>query len=140
MSELGRLFAELWAERGRVGLVALGVLWGTLGLGMLLAFGRAMGAATNATADSFGTGLLRIGGAATSRPFEGLPAGRPIRLRAEDADALAALPGVRGAAHEYSLGGGLPVQVGEVRRNVPLAGAGPGFGALRNHHAPGAAS
>lgn len=131
MSELRRILAELWAERARVGLVALGVLWGTLSLGILFAFGASMSAATSATADTFGVRLLRVHARATSRPHEGLPAGRALRMTAEDVAALAAIPGVRGVAWEHARGG-LRVRVGDRRRNVTVSAPGPGFAALRN--------
>ncbi len=134
MSDLARILRELWAERSRVGLVALGVLWGTLGLGMLLAFGRSMSSASTETADNFGVGLLRVGGAATTRAFEGLPAGRPIQLEPADVRVLGALPGVRDVCHEFS-GGATPLRVDGVLHNVPLAGVSPAFGRLRNHEA-----
>ena len=78
MREAWRLLQELWAERARVGLVALGVLWGTLSMGVLLAFGGAMSAATSATADNFGIDLLRVRGNATTQSFAGLPPSRLI--------------------------------------------------------------
>jgi putative ABC transport system permease protein len=135
MNELRRILVELWAERARVGLVSMGVLWGTLSLTLLLALGRSMVEATSSTADGFGVGLLSISGGATSLPFAGLPAGRPIRLRPADAEALGRLRGVRATCYEYSWGGGLSVRVGDVRRNVALAGVSPGFGQLRRHAA-----
>ncbi|MAW60436.1 MAG: hypothetical protein CMJ94_06340 [Planctomycetes bacterium] len=138
MREAWRLLQELWAERARVGLVALGVLWGTLSMGVLLAFGGAMSAATSATADNFGIDLLRVRGNATTQSFAGLPAGRGIGLRSSDAEALRAIPGVRGVGYEYSMGGGLEVVAGELRRRAPLAGVSPSFGELRAHvAAPG---
>ena len=131
MRELARILSELWAERSRVGLVALGVLWGTLGLGILLSFGSSMNAASSETADNFGVALLRVGGAATTRPFQGLPAGRSLGLEPEDALALATVPGVRAVCYEFSRGASVPLQVGDLRRNVPLAGVSPGFEDLR---------
>ena len=133
MSELLRILGELWAERARVGLVAIGVLWGTLALGLLLAFGRSLTEATTHTADSFGVDLLRVAASSTSRPFQGLPAGRPLGMRPDDVELLASVPGVRGVCHEYSSGGGFLVRAGGVRRNVPTAAVSPGFGSLRNH-------
>ena len=79
---------EIWAERRRVGLVTLGVLWGTLSLIVLLAFGSEMADATTHTMRNFGVHLLRFAGGATTRPFEGLPAGRAIQLLPEDAEAV----------------------------------------------------
>jgi putative ABC transport system permease protein len=135
MSEVLRLLRELWSERARVGLVALGVLWGTLSLGVLLAFGTSMAEATSTTADNFGKGLLRIRGNATTRSFAGMPAGRSIGLLAEDAAALARIPGVRGSCYEFSLGSGMVAEYEGARRSVSVAGVSESFGELRNHTA-----
>lgn len=133
MNEALRLLSELWSERARVGLVACGVLWGTLSLGLLLAFGTSMSSATSATADQFGVGLLRIQGNATTRSMNGMPAGRSIRLSPGDELPLAAIPGVRRTAYEYSMGGGALVEYAGNQRSVSVAGVSPGFGDLRAH-------
>lgn len=135
MNEGLRLLLELWSERARVGLVALGVLWGTLSLGMLLAIGTSMTSATSATADNFGIDLLRVRGNATTLAHGGMPAGRAIGLRPEDAELLRTIPGVRNVSYEYSTGGGLTVEVGERRQRVATAGVAAGFQELRAHEA-----
>lgn len=135
MREALLLLRELWVERARVGLVALGVLWGTLSLGMLFAFGSSMTQASSATADVFGVDLLRVMGDATTKVHAGLPAGRGIGLQPEQEAALRGLPGVRASCYEYSWGGGLPVEWGGQRRRVAIAGVSPGFGELRAHEA-----
>lgn len=122
---------ELWDERRRVFWVALGVAWGTLSLTLLVAFGASFVQATHGTMDHFGRGLLRISGGSTTKAFRGSPAGRPIPLRAEDADLLRALPGVAAVEVECSSGGGNPVRRGAVQVNVPLSGTGPGFRDIR---------
>lgn len=134
MNEVLRLLSELWSERARVGLVALGVLWGTLSLGVLLAFGSATSTASTATADSFGMDLLRVRGNATTRSYAGMPAGRGIGLRIKHLSLLQSIPEVRGVCYEYSWGGGATVERGETRRRVATAGVSPGFGELRNHY------
>lgn len=125
---------ELWAERGRVGLVVLGVVWGTLSLTLLLAFGHSFVESTTETGRSFGTNLLRVSGGSTTRPFEGHPAGRRIALYPEDADAVAAaLPDLAGVAVEYQASGA-PLQHGDVRLNVSLSGCSPSFRDLRRQY------
>ena len=130
---------ELWEERGRVGLVVLGVLWGTLSLTLLFAFGNEMVDATSQTSVNFGRSLLQVGSGATTRPHEGMPAGRWINRVAEDAEMVrAGVPGVDEVAVECLMGSGNPLQYGEVRMNVPVVGGNPSFGELRNQRpAPG---
>jgi putative ABC transport system permease protein len=125
------VLSELWSDRVRTGLVALGVLWGTLGLASLLAFGGEMLRATDETASRFGRDLLRVSGAATTRPWRGLAAGRPVRLEVGDEGALAALPDVRGAVLEHSWWG-RTLRAGERRHTGTLVGTQPGFAELRS--------
>ena len=122
---------ELWAERRRLLWVALGVAWGTLSLTLLVAFGNSFVAATHGTMDHFGRDLLRISGGSTTLPYRGVPAGRGIPLRTQDAALLRGLPGVVDVELECSSGGGNPVRYGDVQANVPLSGAGPRFQELR---------
>ncbi|MCP3916283.1 MAG: ABC transporter permease [bacterium] len=123
---------ELWDERRRVGLVALGVLWGSLGLTLLVTFGLEFRSATSATMIRVGDDLLRFYAGATTRPFAGLPSGRPIRLVPEDGPAVAAaVPEVRGVSVEYSSGPSTPVRRGEIAFDARLVGVEASFGALR---------
>lgn len=122
---------ELWAERRRVVWVALGVAWGTLSLSLLVAFGNSFVKATHGTMDHFGRNLLRISGGSTTVAHRGVPAGRPIPLRAEDAELLRALPGVAEVEVECSSGGGNPTRYQDIQANVPLSGAGHRFQDLR---------
>lgn len=132
MDLLWEQLRELWAERGRVGLVALGVAWGTLSLTLLVAFGNGFVAGTSQTIDNFGVDLLRIGGGSTMLPFEGLAAGRSIGLLPEDEELLrAGVPEARTVALEYSSGTGRAIGYGDVQVNAPLAGCGPAFRELR---------
>lgn len=123
---------ELWSERRRVGLVALGVLWGSLGLTLLVSFGLEFKSATGATMVRIGDDLLRFSAGATTRPFSGLPSGRPIRLVPDDALAVAAaVPEVRAVSVEYSTGTSTPVRCGDVAFDARLVGVDPSFGELR---------
>ncbi|MEM9378761.1 MAG: ABC transporter permease [Planctomycetota bacterium] len=125
------ILSGLWADRVRTGLVALGVLWGTLGLASLLAFGGEMLRATGGTARNFGVDLVRVAGAATTRPSRGFPAGRSIRLAVGDEELLASLPSVRGAVLEHN-DWGRTFRAGEARHTGTLVGTQPGFADLRS--------
>ncbi|MEM9801175.1 MAG: ABC transporter permease, partial [Planctomycetota bacterium] len=131
---LRTIFADLWDDRVRTALVALGVLWGTLGLASLLAFGGEMIRATRGTMHSFGEDILRVSGAATTRPWRGLSGGRSVSLEVDDAEALASLPEVRDAVVEFSVWG-QRVRAGDARHTGTLVGTGPAFEALRSRRA-----
>lgn len=132
MDTLLEQLRELWAERKRIGLVALGVAWGTLSLSLLVAFGNSFVVGTNQTIQNFGENLIRVGRGSTTMPFEGLPAGRSISLMVEDEALLrAGIPEAQAVALEFSTGAGNPIRFGDVRMNVPLSGCGPAFRDLR---------
>ena len=134
MSEILYHLRELWAERARVGLVVLGVVWGTLSLTLLFAFGESFVDSTTQTAQNFGSALLRVGEGATTLPYRGLQAGRWIDRFPEDADAvLAAVPGVKAVALEAIGSSSNPLEYGDARMNVRVCGVTPVFGELRKH-------
>jgi len=65
-------------------------------------------------------------------PFQGLAAGRPVRLEPADGPPLAPLEGVRDVSIEY-VSSGNPMVVGETRHNATLVGVEASFGALRHY-------
>lgn len=123
---------ELWEERKRIGLVALGVAWSTLALSLLLAFGQSFVTATNQTISNFGKNILRVRGGSTTLPYQGLSSGRAIPLLVEDEEVVRrALPQARAVALEYVGGSNHPVRVGQNLISASLAGCGPAFRELR---------
>lgn len=127
-----RQLEDLGTDRARVILVVLGVVWGTLSLSIVLGFGQGFAQAMGKAIASSGPDLLRISAGSTTRPFGGLPAGRPIYLSPEDAAAVAAqVPGLHSTSIEYSRGGN-PLVYGGTRHNVRLIGVEPAYGRLRS--------
>jgi putative ABC transport system permease protein len=101
MRELAELWRELWVERRRLTLVVLGLVWGTLGLTVLLAFGDGFHAAMGRSLAASGDAMLRLWGGATTRAFGGLPPGRPIPLEPDDVARVAQVPGVQLVSAEF---------------------------------------
>ncbi|QDV04659.1 Macrolide export ATP-binding/permease protein MacB [Planctomycetes bacterium Poly30] len=130
---IGWVLGSLWATRIRMGLVALGVLWGTLGLASLLAFGQEMTRATTGTIGNFGEDLFRVMGGARTKPWQGRRAGTPVRLEASDAKAARRLPGIRGAVLELEYGQ-TAFRAGAARFSGGLSGASAEFGDLRSRY------
>ena len=102
MHALRDLWHELWAEKSRMAMVTLGLLWGTLALSVLMAFGEGTYVAMHEVLRQSGDTMLRLGGGATTVSFAGLPAGRPVRLSPADAAALAQVPGVAAVCSEFA--------------------------------------
>ncbi len=127
------VLGELWSNRLRMGIVALGVLWGTLSLASLLAFGGEMTRAVSGTSQNFGSDLLRVTGGSTTRPWQGRGPGQRVRLGAEDAATVRRLPGVRDAVIEHSYGQTI-FRAGTLRHTGGLSGVEASFGVLRSRH------
>src|SRR5262245_3611256 len=102
MGILRDLWNELWAERSRMAMVTLGLVWGTLSLTVLMAFGQGSHEAMTGVLANSGQDLLRLSSGGTSRSFAGLPAGRLVRLRYDDVQALRSVPGVRAVCAEFA--------------------------------------
>jgi hypothetical protein len=86
------LLAEFWtdlkAQRTRALLTLFAVFWGTLTIVLLLGFGEGLKRAMVEGTLGAGQRMFMVYGGETTRPFQGLPGGRRIRLVQEDLDLL----------------------------------------------------
>jgi len=127
-----RQLRELAVERGRILLVAFGLMWGSLGLTVLLAFGQGLDLAMTTAAESGGVNLLRLSAATTTMPGEGLPAGRWVLMPHSTAAYVHhALPNVRDVSAEY-IRGGNTIRHGTHQLNGNVHGVEPAYGHLRH--------
>ncbi|MDH3402171.1 MAG: ABC transporter permease [Acidobacteriota bacterium] len=130
-SSLKQLFRDLRAQRLRTLLTTLGIVWGTVAVSLLLAFGGGFHHQLKKNSAGLGNGIVIAWPSLTSMPFEGLGKGRPIRLDEEDIRLLR-----QGAAElgdissEY--GETLRLQLGPKTLAVDTAGVHPVFGEMRN--------
>jgi putative ABC transport system permease protein len=79
---------ELRAQKKRMFLTILGIIWGTMSITMLLAFGDGLRGQLNKNQKGMGEGIMIIWGGQTSMPYKGLPRGRPIRFEKDVVDFL----------------------------------------------------
>jgi putative ABC transport system permease protein len=88
----GLLIAEFWtdlkAQRTRALLTLFAVFWGTLTIVLLLGFGEGLKRAMVEGMLGAGERMFMVYGGETTRPHQGLPGGRRIRLVEEDLDLL----------------------------------------------------
>src|SRR5262249_42173987 len=127
MRERAELWRELWVERRRLTLVVLGLVWGTLGLTVLLAFGEGFHGAMGRALAASGDAMLRLWGGATTRAFQGLPAGRPVPLEADDGARGAQGAGVRPRGPAVPPG----ARAGSRAQNARVLGVDPDYATLR---------
>jgi putative ABC transport system permease protein len=79
---------ELKAQKKRMFLTILAIVWGTMSITMLLAFGDGLRTQLSKNQRGLGEGIMIIWGGQTSIPYKGLPRGRPIRFEREIVDFL----------------------------------------------------
>ena len=131
MHELAELLAEVWSQRRRLALVVLGLVWGTLGLSVLLAFGEGFDHAMTAALGRSGDRMLRLQTGATRRPFAGQPAGRMVRMRPEDAAALRGLPEITAVSVEMVGNSRVFAATSGANANAPVHGVEAEYLAIR---------
>jgi putative ABC transport system permease protein len=129
-----RLFrADLAHQRKRIALTVLAIAWGTLSIVLLLSFGEGLKRSFAKGSRGLGEGIAVVWGGATTRPFMGLPSGRPVRAREEDAELLRrSVPAIEALSVEYARQA--PLTVGTKAVNVRVRGVESEFGEIRNLH------
>lgn len=88
------LWSEIWqvlkSNRLRTLLTASGIFWGVFILIVMLGFGNGIQSGVNKSMAGYATNALYLWGQSTSKPWQGLPPGRPVRLNNDDTIALQA--------------------------------------------------
>ena len=128
---LEEFLGDLRAQKTRAFLTIFAVVWGTISIVLLLAFGQGL-------RNQFSVGLLNAGerifmvyGGQTSMEHEGLSKGRRIRLREEDLDLLLrAVPEFEMGSPSYGRGR-THLKVGENQTTTYMEGVSPVFSELR---------
>lgn len=130
-SSLARLFGDLWRQKLRTFLTVFGIVWGTVAVALLLAFGKGLHARQIKSFAGLGDRIVIAWPSRTSIPFEGLGKGRAIRMDESDIRYLSRqVEGLRGISSEYSRN--LLIRRGDLRRSVDVSGVSPIFGEMRN--------
>ncbi|MFH1680431.1 MAG: ABC transporter permease [Candidatus Eisenbacteria bacterium] len=127
-----QFFRDVRAQKLRLALTLFGIVWGTVSVGLLLAFGDGLRA--NVLRDIRGLGENIVIGwpMRTSKPWQGLPRGRQLRVTEEDMDLLAAeIPEISAVSAEFNTGG-VRFRSGRTVVVPQLAGVQPAFGRMRN--------
>jgi len=133
---LGMVFQLFWrasrVQRKRAILTVASIAWGTLSLVLLMAFGEGLGIALGEGWVGMGTGIAVIWPGETTKPWMGLPAGRPIRPRIEDMRLLRErVPGLMGVSGEIQRWR-TNFTYGDKTVNGPIKGVSTVWGLMRN--------
>jgi len=118
--------------KSRTFMTMFGIIWGTMTVIILLAFGTGVKKSMSKNMHGMGDGIAILWPGKTSLPFEGYGREREIRFREEDADLLRReISGIAAISPEYSRWG-MPVRVGETVNQPNIAGIIPEYGPMRN--------
>ncbi len=126
--QLGR---DLWSQKLRTFLTTFGIIWGTVAVSLLLAFGHGLHRQMIKSVAGLGDRIVIAWPTRTSMIFEGLGKGRRMRMMEEDIEYLEAqVPLIAGISSEYSQG--LIARFGDRQRSVDVSGVSPVYGVMRN--------
>jgi putative ABC transport system permease protein len=121
-------------NRVRAGLSMLGISWGIVSVVMLLAYGEGFNQALlRGFQGAFGDGVTIMFPGQTSMQAGGERAGRPVRLRMADVEAVGQLPLVKMWSPEYMQE--VPVVWGAKVSSYRARAVGPAYGVMRNQPA-----
>jgi len=128
---LRQLLRDLRSQKLRTFLTIFGIVWGTVAVSLLLAFGQGFHAQLRKSSAGLGENICIAWPSLTSIPFEGLGKGRRIRLTEEDMDLVAAkADGLAGISGEYTAT--LKATYGTKTLAIDVSGVNPLFADLRN--------
>jgi putative ABC transport system permease protein len=127
-----RLFrTDAARNRKRITLTVLAIAWGTLSIVLLLSFGEGMKRAFHKSTRGMGESIGVLWPGATTRAYMGLPSGRTIEFRDEDAELLQArIPSIQAVSREYQRW--RPIANGAKTVNARVRGVDPCFGEMRH--------
>ncbi len=114
-------------------LTVAAIAWGSLSLVLLLAFGDGLGQQLDRASAGLGRDIAIFWPGQTTKPWQGLPAGRPIRPRIEDIKLIERrVPGLLGVSGEM-VNWRTALTRGDKTVNGRINGVSLAYGWLRNH-------
>ncbi len=132
ITTLTEFIRDLRAQKLRTFLTIFGIVWGTVAIIVLLAFGMGFKRQLAINMHGIGESISIMFPGRTTRAFEGFGTGRPISFIEEDAQLLAKqVSEIAKISPEYS-GDGVPIRVGENIINTSIAGIYPIYSDMRN--------
>ena len=129
---LSEFIRDLQAQKLRTFLTIFGIVWGTVAIVVLLAFGMGFKRQLAANMHGIGESIAIMFPGSTTKAYEGFGIGRPMSLTEEDAKLLASrVRDIAKISPEYSLNE-TAIHVGENIINTSIAGIYPIYGDMRN--------
>jgi len=126
-----QMWRDVRSQKLRTFLTVFGIIWGTVSVTLLLAFGKGMQRQMTINAAGIGDRICIAWPGLTSIPFEGLGKGRKIRVNEDDIDAIRKQAvGLTAISSEYSKT--MKLNYGSKTVAVDISGVAPEFGTMRN--------
>ena len=120
-------------QRKRAVLTIAAIAWGTVALVLLLAFGQGLNDQLRRNSAGMGQDIAVIFPGETTKPYQGLPPGRPIRPKFDDIQILRdRVPGIDTVVGEM-VSWGNSFTYGRKTVNARVNGTTPAFGEIRNN-------
>lgn len=128
---LRQLFRDVRNEKLRTFLTVFGIVWGTVAISLMLAFGTGLHKQLVKNVAGLGDRIMIVWPGLTSMPYEGLGKGRRLRVSDEDIAAIRnEVPGLRRVSGEYMTS--MRLDYGTKTISVDISGITAEFGEMRN--------
>ena len=128
---LRQLFRDIRNEKLRTFLTIFGIVWGTVAISLMLAFGTGLHKQLIKNTAGLGDRIIIVWPGLTSIPFEGLGKGRRLRVAEEDLAAIRTeVTGLKRVSGEYMTS--MRLDYGTKTISVDISGVVAEFGEMRN--------
>ncbi len=128
---LRQLFRDFRNEKLRTFLTVFGIVWGTVAISLMLAFGTGLHAQLIKNTAGLGDRIVIVWAGLTSIPHEGLGKGRRLRVAEEDINAIRSeVQGLKRMSGEYMTS--MRLDYGTKTISVDISGVASEFGEMRN--------
>jgi len=128
---LRQLIRDIRSQTLRTFLTTFGIIWGTVAVALLLAFGEGLHRQQMKSFAGLGDHIVIAWPSRTSLPYQGLGKGRAVRMDESDIEFLKAqVEGLEALSSEYA--DNLRLRLGDQGRGVDVSGVSPAFGELRS--------
>ncbi len=132
LNTLGEFIRDLRAQKLRTALTIFGIVWGTVAIVVLLAFGMGFKKQLSISMHGIGESVAIIWPGRTTKPWQGFGIDRPIPLREDDVRLIVSqVPDVKQISPEY-MRDETSVRVGENIITPAISGIVPVYAEIRN--------
>ena len=132
LENIKEIFFYLRQYKGRTFMTMFGIIWGTMTIILLLAFGVGVEKSMKKNMHGMGEGIAILWPGTTSKVWKGYNKERSIRLMPEDAELLRSEVGEFKAISPEFTRYGVSMRVGDKINNTSVSGIIPEYGNMRN--------